>query len=192
MDLVHTVPSCFYNIYSNVMWNGFYSLIGSFFYLKWYSKPFCNIMGFKIGIEYEMTSPGSLWQWEGELFRLNWCYCLGDIMLSLGRLRLKCDGTLAETRFCLSAKRTSLFKLAGVWVQLIIGSRVVCISDSNGSNAGCTMFRGSVKGTGCPLHLSVSPFTFPPMHCHVPSRFSWTLLSVLKDRSIPRLWNVGN
>ena len=30
-----------------------------------------------------------------------------------GRLRLKCDGTRAETRFRLSAKRTSLFKPAG-------------------------------------------------------------------------------
>ena len=29
------------------------------------------------------------------------------------RLRLKCDGTRAETRFRLSAKRTSPFKLAG-------------------------------------------------------------------------------
>ena len=29
------------------------------------------------------------------------------------RLRLKCDGTCAETRFCLSAKRTSPFKSAG-------------------------------------------------------------------------------
>jgi len=30
-----------------------------------------------------------------------------------GRLRLKCDGTLAETRFSLSAKRRSPFKSAG-------------------------------------------------------------------------------
>ena len=29
------------------------------------------------------------------------------------RLCLKCDGTRAETRFCLSAKRTSPFKSAG-------------------------------------------------------------------------------
>ena len=29
------------------------------------------------------------------------------------RLRLKCDGARAETRFRLSAKRTSQFKLAG-------------------------------------------------------------------------------
>jgi len=34
-----------------------------------------------------------------------------------GRLRLKCDGTRAETRFRLSAKRTSPFKSAGASVQ---------------------------------------------------------------------------
>ena len=32
----------------------------------------------------------------------------------------------------------------------------------SGSNAGYTMFRGSVKGTGYPLYSSVSPSTFPP------------------------------
>ena len=32
---------------------------------------------------------------------------------SVGRLRLKCDSTRAETRFRLSAKRTSPFKSAG-------------------------------------------------------------------------------
>jgi len=30
-----------------------------------------------------------------------------------GRMRLKCDGTRAETRFRLSAKRTNQFKSAG-------------------------------------------------------------------------------
>jgi len=30
---------------------------------------------------------------------------------------LKCDGTRAETRFCLTAKRTSPFKSAGALVQ---------------------------------------------------------------------------
>jgi hypothetical protein len=78
-------------------------------------------------------------------------------MLSVGRLRLKCDGTRAETRFCLSVKRTSPFKSAGASVQLTTGSRDVRIS---GSNAGYTMFRGSVKGTGYPLHSPVSP-SFP-------------------------------
>ena len=71
-----------------------------------------------------------------------------------GRPRLKCDGTRAETRFRLSAKRTSPFKSAGASVQSTTGSRGVRIS---GSNAGYTMFRGSVKGTGYPLHSPVSP-----------------------------------
>ena len=69
------------------------------------------------------------------------------------RPRLKCDGTRAETRFRLSAKRTSLFKSAGggASVQSTTGSSGVRIS---GSNAGYTMFRGSVKSTGYPLHLN--------------------------------------
>ena len=43
------------------------------------------------------------------------------------RLRLKCDGTRAETRFCLSAKRTSPFKSAGAPVQSTTGSQGVRI-----------------------------------------------------------------
>ena len=73
------------------------------------------------------------------------------------RLRLKCDDTRAETTFRLSAKRTSPFKSAGASVQSTTGSRGVRIS---GSNAGYTMFRDSVKGTGYPLHSPVSP-SFP-------------------------------
>ena len=38
------------------------------------------------------------------------------------RGQLKCDGTRAETRFRLSAKRTSPFKLAGASVQSTTGS----------------------------------------------------------------------
>ena len=79
----------------------------------------------------------------------------------VGRGQLKCDGTRAETRFRLSEKRSSPFKSAGgggwgwEWsVQWTTGSRGVRIS---GSNAGYTMFRGSVKGTGYPLHSSFSP-----------------------------------
>jgi len=68
------------------------------------------------------------------------------------RLHFKCDGTRAETRFRLSAKRTSPFKSAGASVQSTTGGRSVRISGSNGSNAVYTMFRGSVKGTGFPLH----------------------------------------
>jgi hypothetical protein len=73
------------------------------------------------------------------------------------RLHLKCDGIRTETRFHLSAKRRSPFKLAGASVQSTTGNRSVRISDSNGSNAGYTMFWGSVKSTGNLLHMPVSP-----------------------------------
>ena len=53
---------------------------------------------------------------------------------------LKCDGTRADTRFCLSAKRWSPFKSAGASVQSTTGSRVVRISGSSGTNAGYTVF----------------------------------------------------
>ena len=70
-----------------------------------------------------------------------------------GRLRLKCDGTRAETRFRLSAQRTSPFKSAGRrQFNRLLAAEVCGIS---GSNAGYTMFRGSVKGTGYPLHSPV-------------------------------------
>ena len=85
---------------------------------------------------------------------------------NIGRGQLKCDGTHAETRFRLSEKRTSPFKSAGVSIQSVTGSRGVHIS---GSNAGYTMFRGSVKGTGYPLHSPVSPS--PPVRHRVPSHF---------------------
>jgi len=123
-------------------------------------------------------------------------------------VRLKCDGTHAETRSGLSAKWTSPFKSAVVSVQSTAGSRGVRISGSNagytkfrgsvkrcegvsvqstagsrgvrisGSNAGYTKFRGSVKrceGDWLPTPFASFPFTSPPMHHRVPSRFNWTL-----------------
>ena len=73
--------------------------------------------------------------------------------------------THAETTFCLSPKRTSPFKSVGASVQSTTGCRGVHISCSNG---GYTMFRGNVKGTGCPLHSPVSPsLPFPCVTvCH--------------------------
>ena len=76
--------------------------------------------------------------------------------LKMGRGQLKCDGTLAETRFRLSAKRTSPFKSAGGGVSSVDYWHSRCVRIS-GSNAGYTVFRGSVKGTGYPLHSPVSP-----------------------------------
>ena len=80
--------------------------------------------------------------------------CFTSTEITPGRLHLKCDGTRAETQFRLTAKWTSPFKSVGVSVQSTTGSRGVCISCSN---AGYTMFRGSVKSTSYPLHSPVSP-----------------------------------
>jgi hypothetical protein len=79
--------------------------------------------------------------------------------------QLKCDDTRAENRFRFSVKRTSPFKSAGASVQSTAGSRGVRIS---GSNAGYTMFRGSDKGTGYPLHSPVFPFASSRVRHRVP------------------------
>ena len=91
---------------------------------------------------------------------------------SVGRPRLKRDGTRAETRFGLSGKRTSPFKSAGESVQSTTGSRGVRIS---GSNAGYTMFWGRVKDYWLPTPLACFPITSPPVRHRVPSGFSWAL-----------------
>jgi hypothetical protein len=97
-----------------------------------------EVSSWPVTAETQVRSHGSLHGWQ----RVN------------GRLYLKCDCTRTETRFRLSVKRTSPFKSAEASVQSTTGSRVVRIS---GSNDGYTMFRGSVKSTGYPLHLPVSP-----------------------------------
>ena len=88
------------------------------------------------------------------------------------RLRLKCDGTRTETRFGLSAKRTSPFKSAGASVQSITVSRVVRISVNN---AGYTVFRGSVRVLAT-HSVRQFPLHFPSLRHRVPSGFNWTLL----------------
>jgi len=86
-------------------------------------------------------------------------YCILNVMAHAQKpyfvlLRLKCDGTCAETRIRLSAKRTRLFKSAGASFLQTTGSRGLRISSRN---AEYTMFWGSVKSTGYPLHSPVSP-----------------------------------
>jgi hypothetical protein len=83
-----------------------------------------------------------------------------DVCIWCGRGQLKCDGTRAETRFRLLAKRTSPFKSVGASVQSTTGSRGVRIS---GNNAGYTTFRSNVKGTGYLLHSPV--FLSIPLPC---------------------------
>jgi hypothetical protein len=91
-------------------------------------------------------------------------------------LRLKCDDTSKNQ--ISSFGETSPFKSAGASVQSTTGSRGVRIS---GSNAGYTMFRGCVKGTGYPLHLPVSPSL--PLLCAITfqldSTTTWSVLTSL-------------
>jgi hypothetical protein len=77
--------------------------------------------------------------------------------ISLVEARSNAMAHAQETRFRLSAKRTGPFKSAGASVP---STRSRCVRIS-GSNAGYTMFRGSVKSTGYPLHSPVSPLQFP-------------------------------
>ena len=66
-----------------------------------------------------------------------------------------------------------------VSVQWTTGSRGVRISSSN---AGYTMFRGSVKGTGYPLHSPVS-LHFPSLRHRVPSYFNWCVQYIGRVRA---------
>ena len=54
------------------------------------------------------------------------------------RLPLKCDGTRAETKFRLSAKQTSPFKMTGASFQSTTGSRGLGISGSNVGYTPCS------------------------------------------------------
>ena len=78
----------------------------------------------------------------------------GKLANGVGIARSKRDGTRAETRYGLSAKRTSPFKSAGVSVQSTTGSRGVRIS-------GQQLYRPcsgvQCKTTGYPLHSHLSP-----------------------------------
>ena len=118
-------------------------------------------------------------KWVMWVTRHTYTYC---------RLSLKCDGTRAEIRFLLSAKRKSPFKSAGASVQSTTGSRGVRIS---GSNAGYTMFRGSVKGTGYPLHSTVSPSLPLPyvIVCHHISTGLYYVLRIIMN-GLPNSRNV--
>ena len=82
--------------------------------------------------------------------------------LEAARLRLKCDGTSAETRFRLYAKRTSPFKSAGVSVQSTTGSRAVHFS-LRGLYCSCkSVFCSHVTLTDYALHSHFSPSLLLP------------------------------
>jgi len=93
------------------------------------------------------------------------------------RLRLKCDGTIAETRFRLSAKRTSPFKSAGNQFSLLLAGEL-CTSACRVCTArvqACVLQSCDVYWL--PTAFSCFPFTSPPVRHRVPSHFNWTLLN---------------
>ena len=108
----------------------------------------------------------------------------------VGRLRLKCDGTRAETRFRLSTKRTSPFKSAGASVQSTAGRRVVHIS-LQGLYCSCKpVFCSHVTLTGYPLHSLVAPSLLLPCvtvcnHISTGRYIGW-----VTEHEIYRMWGV--
>jgi len=93
----------------------------------------------------------------------------------LDRLRLKCDGTRAETRFRLSTEQTSPFKSVGASVQSTTGRRDVHIS-LQGLYCSCKLMFCSHDAYWLPTPFCCFPLTSPPVRHRVPSHFSWTLL----------------
>jgi len=75
------------------------------------------------------------------------------------RLYLKCDGTRAEARFRLSAKRTSPFKSAGASVQSTTDSRGLGISGSNAGYIPCSEVVWRVLATHCIRQFSLHFFS---------------------------------
>jgi hypothetical protein len=128
-----------------------------------------------------LTAAGCVWTGGAVVWNIQTAVRRGQAIYS--RLRLKRDGTRAETRFRLSPKRTCPFKSAGASIQSTAGSRGVRIS---GSNAGYPMFQGSVKSTGFPLHSPVSPSLSLPCVtvCH---QVSNALYRQMVRNSIPGL-----
>ena len=103
---------------------------------------------------------------------------------SVVRVRLKRDGTRAETRFRISPKRTTPLKSTRASVQSTAGSRGVRISVSN---AGYTTFRGSVRILAT-HSIRKFPLRFQSPRHRVPSGFKRTLpelnCSCISDRPV--------
>jgi len=83
-----------------------------------------------------------------------WYLAHGRLWNILCRARLKRDGTCAETRFGLSEKWTSPFKLAGESVQSTAGSRGARISRQTIDRPCSEVQR---KSSGYPLQSPISP-----------------------------------
>jgi hypothetical protein len=91
------------------------------------------------------------------------------------RLRLKRNGTRAETRFRLSTKRTSPFKRAG-GVSSVDYWQGSCAHQP----AGFVLLVQACVLQSCDLYWLPTPFscflfTYPPVRYRVPSHLNWTL-----------------
>ena len=94
---------------------------------------------------------------------------------TFGRLRLKCDGTRAETRFHLWTKRTSPFKSAG-GVSSVDYWQASCAHQP----AGFVLLVQACVLQSCdaywlPTPFPCFPFSSPSVRHRVPSHFNWTL-----------------
>jgi hypothetical protein len=113
-------------------------------------------------------------------------YRLFDYMLAV-RLRLKCDGTRAEIRFRLSAKRTSPFKSAG-GVSSVDYWQASCTHQP----AGFVLLVRACVLQSCdaywlPTTFSCFPFT-SPVRPRVPSHFNWTLPSNTQSTNLYNIY----
>jgi hypothetical protein len=103
--------------------------------------------------------PKSRWNISAQIFRVDG---RSRFFRNLVRLRLKCDGTRAKTRFRFWAKRRSPFKRMGASVLSPTGRRAVHVS-LQGLYCSCKpVFCNHVTLTGYPLHSLVSPSLILP------------------------------
>jgi len=81
---------------------------------KFYFKPLCP-SSIKIRLVVPQIKHSNEMYYADDLIRFHLKHCIqkDTKIYTLSRMRLKCDDTRAETRFRLSAKRTSPFKSAG-------------------------------------------------------------------------------
>jgi len=111
-------------------------------------KPYLHLESIAV-LGYGNVTTESVTCWRQAVSRLG----RSPFVFTSSIARSKRDGTRAETRFGLSAKRTSQFKLAGVSVQSNAGSRGVRIS-------GQRLYRPcsdvQSKAAGYPLHSHLS------------------------------------
>jgi len=91
-----------------------------------------------------------------QIFSDVWIYILNGGLVTMFQVQASWNvmAHAQKSDFVFRRKRRVHLNRRGTSVQSTTGSRVVRIS---GSDAGYTMFRGSVKGTGYPLHSPVSP-----------------------------------